>query len=398
MVATVNTFKCCKSPKVVSEVSVTAVLDEIRSGKKYGSLVERARLAGKGTTEFDLIKELQLPTFTANAIFSESRRLNDLMGLTGLLYFDVDGITNIDLNKDLIYASWLSVSGEGRGVLVKVIGLNRVNFREVYFLIAEELGLEVDKSCCDVTRQIVLSHDPHIYVNENSSAYVAFDVKPNETGNKGILSKAKGVYAPLLPIRKEPSSEIVYDNYSNLEIPEGYRVYNEKIYASKLFVPRLIRTGKRHDTIRTFMRQLIGLNPQLSIMQLDKYLRYINTRCEEPYSDRQLREIAKRLIEEKERGEIEPLANLPRAILFDKDFPAEDKPKICGMVSGQVRIKNSIRRIHDILIDWEEGHGNPTIKKISELTGITPKTVSKHLKTQPELAMMYAKIKQLVRV
>lgn len=87
----------------------------------------------KGTDEYENYKSKTI-TWTPNGTFSEYRRKDCLINLSGFIYLDID--TDIDTKSltaiPYVYAIWESFSGEGYGLLIKVTGINLYNYSTVW--------------------------------------------------------------------------------------------------------------------------------------------------------------------------------------------------------------------------------------------------------------------------
>ncbi|GHA39404.1 hypothetical protein GCM10007103_20910 [Salinimicrobium marinum] len=269
---TVSIFKCCKSPFVIEEVSVTEILHNIKTGGKDRDLKIKARTAalkaqqeGKNNSFYVKVKTNDLNTFTPNATFTHKRNLGSIKKLSGLVYLDIDGCTDIDLNNPYIFATWLSLSGTGRGVLVKAEGLSRGNFSIVYESLAKELGLEVDHITKDISRQVVISYDPDIYINSNSITYICKKEVDNKIVNTPLTvpKKRKKKICDLKGDKKY--NNIRYDNLEDYNLEgKDYVVFEEEVRFSKLFIPEVI-TSNRYIKISTTVHQLMALNPHLGL-------------------------------------------------------------------------------------------------------------------------------------
>lgn len=151
-------------------------------------MTEKARKAGKGTPEYDEIKK-QMPAITPHAFFPKNvRKTEEEHELTGLIMLDFDDIEAehckriIELAKQIaeICLCMTSLSNRGIHVFVRVKNLTDENFKIVYEVIAScistILRVEYDKACSDITRLMILNHDPDCYVNENAEVIDANEV------------------------------------------------------------------------------------------------------------------------------------------------------------------------------------------------------------------------------
>lgn len=127
----INYFNNIYDPIVRGEIDIYDFLDRVKSpDMEVRHKVEQARSYHSfDKVEYDLIKR-QLPCFTLNFSFRDRKLNSNIDEPTGFIYIDVDGITDIDFSNEYIFASWLSLSETGRGILVKVDGLTLENFKD----------------------------------------------------------------------------------------------------------------------------------------------------------------------------------------------------------------------------------------------------------------------------
>lgn len=415
-----NTFKNCKKSTVVSTVDVNEILEWIGNGGVSKNLILDAREIGKDSVKFDGMK-MQVPTFTTNATFDGLRKKEFYQKSTGMLYIDVDGSTDIDLSNELIYASWKSISGTGRGIMVSMDGITPDNIKPVYREVSNLLGIEEqyrDYSCGDITRQTVLSYDNDIYINNKSTTLSIGDlsismdnrniIETKKEGFKGIIEKKGEANTPLTPpFLKSHDSSIGYIDFSTIKYNnthlvnlEGkpYRIFDEKESFVQFYIPHTIKTGKRYPTIMATMTQYLAVNPDQNDRQIWTMIQIINNRCDVPKEIPKLIEMYKNILGQKERDEIEPQYNMGRYLIMDKDLPRAKKYKLCGEVSGMVRIRNTKRKIQESLDDWDlNGKMKPTYDNIALASGVHSDTVKDHFKLNPDFKVQQKLIKENIK-
>lgn len=126
-----------------------------------------------------------LPTFTPCGTFKH-RSADGLIHYTNLMSFDIDAKDNKDVTvdqikrtilnsglKNYIYYIGLSCSGHGLWGLLKIDGkesdyINHFNAMEKDFA---KIGVNIDTSCKDISRQRFISTDDNYYINNNSFTY-----------------------------------------------------------------------------------------------------------------------------------------------------------------------------------------------------------------------------------
>ena len=168
-----NFYNNIKDPRAQGEIDVYDFLDRIKNPDPITKKkIELARLF-KSQDEIEEYQKLKakLPCFTLNFLFHDRKSNATIKEPTGFIYIDVDGNTDIDLQNQFIFASWLSLSGQGRGILVKVDGLNLNNFNISYIEIAEKLNIEADMNASKATQYCIHSHDKEVHINNDSVTY-----------------------------------------------------------------------------------------------------------------------------------------------------------------------------------------------------------------------------------
>ena len=142
--------------------------------------------------------KIQMPAFAPAAILDGGKTKDDVIDLTGLCFLDIDHISEEDamktvklLSKDpFTRLASISVSGKGVHLLVRYIiefgdydypfisspEKLRKLYKDVFLHLAkyytQKLGHQVDMSGENAERLCIVSHDPKVYYNTESSAYV----------------------------------------------------------------------------------------------------------------------------------------------------------------------------------------------------------------------------------
>ena len=169
--------------EVVEHKSIPVILDEIRTGKyKPGIIYLRKSLTENKTEAYNKAKK-SLPAFTPSGKFIGGRKLEFLADYSSCIILDIDKLTiaelqnakNLAAQSEFTYACFISPSGNGLKILVK-INSDKANHKEAFLLVQAHyeniLKLEIDKSGKDVTRLCFYSWDENLYLNENASTFV----------------------------------------------------------------------------------------------------------------------------------------------------------------------------------------------------------------------------------
>lgn len=378
-VGLISCYENLKTPIVIDEIDIYTYLDFIKNpNQEVKSLIEEARYLNThgNTNEYDKIKCL-LPCYTLNFSFEGTKSNETIKKPTGFIYLDVDGCIEIDFTNPLIFASWLSLSETGRGILVKVNNLNRNNFKSTYEAIANELNVKADNYANKATQSCVHSYDEDVYINDDSLIYQAIEVNINPPHSVLLKEKRKGA------TELGCSTNLVYDNIEDYDFNgKEFIFFDEaKELMSKAFLPPTILPKSRNSKLSAYAFQMKALNPFLTFDRLFKLVLKANySRCCKPLEEKEIKNIVEKVMEQKE---ITPLLNFPRRILFSEDckMTASEKRAKTNELNGKRRTKNTMRVIENCLINWDkEKQGKVTQKKLALATGKSVKTIEKYYK------------------
>ncbi len=170
--------------EVVEHKSIPIILDEIRTGKyKPGIIYLRKSLTENKTEAYNKAKK-SLPAFTPSGKFIGGRKLEFLADYSSCIILDIDKLTSSELQNaknlaaqsEFTYACFISPSGNGLKILVK-IDTPKTEHKETFLKVQAHyeniLKLEIDKSGKDVTRLCFYSWDENLYLNENASVFAS---------------------------------------------------------------------------------------------------------------------------------------------------------------------------------------------------------------------------------
>jgi len=178
-----------------------AVLTSVKSNKLETTINKIRLLVKQGKKkQADNLKK-SLPAFTPSAVFSEKRKLDNLITYNPVICLDFDNVTegvNSLRNKidtlPTTFASFISPSGTGLKVFVltnNTIENHLQAFNQVTQFYEQKTETVSDRSVKDIPRLCFLSYDPDLYLNINSSI---FEVTSNEV----ILNKTASSSADYL--------------------------------------------------------------------------------------------------------------------------------------------------------------------------------------------------------
>lgn len=392
---------CCyenfKSPNVLKEIEI---FDFINCTKNPApdilSKINQARSCYQSSKkQYDKLKA-ELPCFTLNFRFSNSRENKNIKESTGYIYLDIDGDTNIDMQNPYIFSTWLSLSGTGRGVLVKVENVDIYNFKDAYRAISLHLKVDTDNYACKASQANVHSYDKDIYVNHNASIWVQSDENKENyfAPNYSKLNKRTRKDRDLM------GETIRYNNYDEEDFKGRKYLYypNEKVQKS-VFINKAptIPEGKRNTIISSMTHQLRALNPSICKEELTRIIKSINRKkCKPPLEEEEINSIIYRTMMKKD---IEPILNNERRFLFNPEFnlSRKDKQKIVGELNGKARSKKTLLNLYEVVKNWcVETDGKLTQKTLIKKSGRNKKTVEKYYRFfKDDVARINKKVKLL---
>lgn len=152
-------------------ITVDKALERIKLGASKG-LVLDIRLALDKEKANKL--KLNLPSICFSGKFGADRKDEQLVAHSGFIVLDFDDISDLRdkqteiIQRDFVYACWVSPSGNGLKALVKIADGKK--HRE-HFQSLQEIFPEVDRSGINVSRVCYESFDPDIYINEKAVVF-----------------------------------------------------------------------------------------------------------------------------------------------------------------------------------------------------------------------------------
>ena len=160
--------------------SESKLIKAARENGKYNTNLAY-EVNGKPCNLYDFVKRTKLKAWTPNAYFEFKPSLSDSTAvLSGLMYFDIDGLTNVlEAKKTVsslpfVEACWVSFGGNGLGFTVRVPEMEKTefssNYRRISAYLSQILGHELD-STSDYSRRCVMSYDPDIYINKFAGTF-----------------------------------------------------------------------------------------------------------------------------------------------------------------------------------------------------------------------------------
>ncbi|MFZ4931793.1 BT4734/BF3469 family protein [Chryseobacterium sp. Mn2064] len=374
----INYFNNIYDPIVRGEIDIYDFLDRVENPDlEIKHKIEQARCCHSfDKAEYDIIKG-QLPCFTLNFSFRDRKLNSNIDEPTSFIYIDVDGITDIDFSNEYIFASWLSLSGTGRGILVKVDGLTLENFKDVYKAVTSLLNVKSDVRANKATQYCVQSYDKDLYFNEDSKIFDCsqlFIEKKNTPISYTISKKKRDSYVV------GENKQLRFNNITDYDFngEECIVFWEEKESIAEVIIPNIILEGHRESCISAIAYQCKALNPEMSKNELLHFISNINQKkCFPPLSKS---EVIKIVNNKDKLDDIEPILNKERRIIFNPEAKLDRKQKSLrtNKVTGEIRKEKSRQKIRDALDNWNfKTLGKITQNKLIEISGLSKNTVEK---------------------
>lgn len=372
-----NVFKNLTSPKVIDEIDVYTFLDYIKNPDiEVLRKIQEARLNYKLDREAYNNIKYSLPCFTLNFSFIDKKSNNTIKATTGFIYLDVDNSTDINLDNQLIFASWKSLSNNGRGILIKVDGLNLGNFKSTYKELAQKLNVKADAHAAKATQYCIHSYDKELYLNEDSITW--------EATKLGLKRPPLRDY----PYRKDSTNmgvkkELRFNNIDEYDFQGQDYIYfdEEKELIAQVDVPQRIKEGGRNSIMYAIAYQIKALNPDLSYLSLYRIMHSINNkRCSPKLGSYELDKIIDKV---DTMEDMPPETKSERRFIFNPDshLTFEVKMKIIAPIMGERRSNKTIEEIRQCVEQWDvEIQGKLTQKTLQAFSGKNIKTIEKYYK------------------
>ncbi|WP_374363896.1 VapE domain-containing protein [Cloacibacterium sp.] len=184
--------------EVTEQKDILKILSDIKTGVYQNAITYLRKSLADNKKEAAERAKKSLPAFTPSATFNGGRKMEFLTNYNALMVLDVDKLEKEKMQQcktkirmeDFVFASFVSPSGNGLKIFVKVSTdkeQHKETFLELQRYFEELLEVEIDKSGKDITRLCFFSYDPELYVNENAETFY-----PNtEKGSKENEKKTK---------------------------------------------------------------------------------------------------------------------------------------------------------------------------------------------------------------
>ena len=156
----------------IHEIGVDKALERIKVGKSREK-VEQIRNGDKSLKK-------HLPVVLFSGTFNKREDVS-MIQHSGFIVLDFDNITEVEDAKmklatdEYSYATWISPSGNGVKVLVRITNPehHHDHFRALLAYHEKAYGLEIDSSGSNLSRACFESHDPNIVINKEAKRFGA---------------------------------------------------------------------------------------------------------------------------------------------------------------------------------------------------------------------------------
>ena len=171
------------------KIELADALARIKNGKSKDRIIELRSC--KDQLQADEIKK-KLPAVTFSGIFYPTRSDGNQIEKSGFIVLDFDKLDNlqdkkVELSKwEHCYAVWISPSGNGLKVLVRVSEPDK--HRDHFKAIQERWPL-VDRTGVNPSRLCFESYDPDIYLNESAKVFTELFQSPHQQAVNNLSSE-----------------------------------------------------------------------------------------------------------------------------------------------------------------------------------------------------------------
>jgi hypothetical protein len=186
----VSVFKNVFQKENFDTKPIEYIFEQIRTNQDYEILCGQIRNEPDKKRRGKLKEKVEC--FTTSGTF-KFRKIDGLLQHSNLICIDFDDVGDINYYKNILcndrytFACFISISGKGLAVIVKIDGKKH---REAFDGLSEYyfnmLGLPIDPACKDVTRLRLVSFDPEIHHNPDSDVFKQYPLKQKKNVPKVV--------------------------------------------------------------------------------------------------------------------------------------------------------------------------------------------------------------------
>lgn len=197
-------FSLYKNLFSVDQPEYTVDINQLYEIIRYGYLRSEINLLRRTNNKqaYNKLKKESLPAVTLSGLFN-SRKAEGFISHSGLIQIDLDHVEDFDTLFNHIcddvytYIAFRSPGGDGIKVIIKIQASQETHLGQFFALqkyYKDYFNVELDASCKDIARTMLLSFDPDIYCNPHASVYEEVYVPPVNKPKQPVY-KDKPVYA-----------------------------------------------------------------------------------------------------------------------------------------------------------------------------------------------------------
>ena len=387
-----NIITNVKNRTVIENISLDELINQLKNPSIiHKKIVDRARVLGKNSLEYDNIKK-SLPCFVPNYTHNSYVKVDTINKSTGFIYIDVDYELSLDFSKfSFIAASWKSLSGVGSGILVALddtvdIGTDLKTMRAIINDICSTLDIKPDSCAVSRDRLNVIGYDYNTYYNENFSKYEITNIlnnseyKVDKKENKKLsIRLARNVHFYDGDLRLSNIEDFI-SNFEHKDDELYIDMSDNPIEYTEVYIPKTIPKGDRNSRLFKILSSVRGLNPTLSKDRIIGFAKHINnTKCYEPITEDELINMCNRV------SNSEPVlfSNKIKKYIFNPLYTLTgiERRNVASSASRKKIGKKTTDKLIEITLSWkEEVDGKFTLKALSEKSKVSYKTVLRRKK------------------
>jgi hypothetical protein len=381
-----------------STIEISQLVDTIRNNP-YQKDFSMLRLLSKEDPKYSELK-LDLPrcqpncVVRYNSIKEENFQRNYVRG-SGYVYLDLDNISDAEGYKqqlickypDMISLICISSGGKGLSLLIRIIEIisSHCHFKKVMQFLKREIftGLNFDEKTERLGNMWFVSHDPNLYYNP--SALVTVPTAQNCL-DQGILHSECGnntLYYAVERIDKIPISLINQSLNTRTLLNSDKPVIIKTVDWVEIKLPRVIKDGTRQRLFISIIHRLFYLNPDVDPVFIFAYIYRINKHLTDPqwrtYRDLLALFNQHYQIIHSEGYSFRCSKKKSTHISKDLHLDAAAKSSLANKINGAIRANNCKKKIVRAINQLREDKKKETVSAIHRLSGVSRKTIQKHL-------------------
>ena len=407
-------LKGIKSTIPNRKIDLQELYQLILNGSHKGQVETIRHLKQKGDNYYQTLK-CSLPNITPH-VDLKKRKLKDdyfaenFISFTGFLYFDLDNVKDvlavkqriIDQHGKKIALVCLSSSGTGLSILVRVSNeITKCTFPYIWNKVRTTILKyeKVDLKATGIGRAMFISHDPDVFVNNESVVNV--DMKDLELGNQPS-SYSSSLYNSL-------NSDLSKNNHK--QNYKKYHIYNlDEILANiitKTIVPvsnpvvefkevevldeiRImfkIRDGYKHAFFFRLIHHLYYLNKGVELDYIYSYLFFINNnKTTEKMKTKELVRFFNSVIDNINKTGVYYIETRIKRVHFNpdnKELSGDEKKTIAGLINGIYTRWETRKKIDSAIELMNLQNIKPTNRAVAKFIGMSVDTIADRKKDPP---------------